>query len=1146
MAQSTDTPAPNTIEQSSIAWTIPTDQIMPVTTVWCGISTAFHNKVNRTGNKKAFSESFRPQKPTPADLVEHILRGGAWTPNRFGGNGRTKAAFVSGQILALDFDNAEEIAVMDATGQVVKQRNGKPLTQEIKRTIGYASTEAIKSDEFVSRFATLVYASPSSTPDWNKTRVVFILSEPVSGAGRWEALQRGLMRYFARWYPDAQCKDTARLYYGSTNQTDIPLINQGAVLPLSVAALLTTDEALDEYLERAQPPMPRVVVTGAKGERLAQRIYESLLDNIAGAGADRHKVIMDNVRAMAGYAAAGVPGFNAAAIERDAIGVCGTNGYQAKVGLNEVTRIVRDAIKQGGANPLTLTLPADQPKTRKPQATRRAEAGNTEVETVNPLAWKPTRHKPLTNAHRINTPYLTSEHIQTTKNTIAVISDMGTNKTGVAVDISQGADKVLIISPLVRLTESAARRFGTEVYNDGTGTNARWTGVELLNMPKLAITPHSLFKLMVLGIPLPCYDVLVIDEYMATIAALYSPLIPDYRRLIIYKVLKQLIRQAGRVIVMDAHLTDDALEFIRALRGADNVYTLENTYQRPRSSARVYEHKSRAIADAEALINEQSGRAVVIATNSRKEAKKLAQYLSDQYGAASGICIHSENAELEKQADFIRHMADRVNGYRWVIYTPTIGSGVDVSRDSTGAVVRVRAIVGLFMAGTGRRGTTATEMHQQLNRCRFADELLIYIQRRVNQLDINVETLTEHGIKNAEINGRLIADFNEAGIPTLSPEKRKFHRLEAIIQAQRNRSMNNVYADFMTLLTGCQSIDYVYGKDDAMHEALQIVQTMQTEAEKELTLTAPALPPEKLENIPAATRTDEHYAGVTRWQIERVAGIEPITPTLYDLLHTPDNRRRLERLRDLTQGTYQEALERDQHERSDTGKTLLGGGNHAQLFSLYMALFKALGLDSGLAGEIAPAWTPDDLSTALEQVLPENGSEPRHTILTRLFERRGDYSEKPVRVIKYLFEHIGLKLTTKRTGRAKDRQNTYALDSNLLTAMLALAQTSRARWEADRAGFTAPAEAAPCTTNTESIYIPESRDFGTPDELEGVTLPTLPPGSVVLVLPCGLSGSVVNPFSSGYRAEVVNGIIETVQAARLAQGETITADYTDG
>jgi hypothetical protein len=606
------------------------------------------------------------------------------------------------------------------------------------------------------------------------------------------------------------------------------------------------------------------------------------------------------------------------------------------------------------------------------------------------------------------------------------------------------------------------------------------------------------------------------------------------------------------------------------LRGADTVYTLEKTYQRDRGAAHVYEHKSRLIKDAEALINEGSGRAVVIATNSKKQAKALEKYLAGKYGAESGICVHSENAEHPRQSDFIRHMADRINGYRWVIYTPTIGSGIDVSRDSAGRVVQVRAIVGLFMAGDGRRGTTATEMHQQLNRCRFADELLIYVQRRFNQLDTDVNTLTERGIKNAEENGRLLtADFDENGIPVLSPEKRKIHRLEAIMQAQRNRSMTNVYADFMTLLTGCKALDYVYGKDAPTDETMKAVAAEQAQLEKELTLIAPALSPEEFEAIPAADRNPEHSAGVVRYQIEKISGITPITPDLYDLLHAPDDRRRLERLRDLTQGTYREALERDGHDRGDTGKTLLRAGNNAQLFNLYCELFDALGLEDGLTPAAGCTWTADNLTIALDKVLPDTESETRRARLKRLFERRDDYSDNPFKVIQHLFAHIGLKFYSDRKGRGEQRQMVYRLDSDRLTQMLALAETSRARWEADHTAD----NTAECTTNqcvdnilkhgnmvqpradTHSANVatvptmpatPAPQTASHKLDMKPVQLPALHPVAVALNIPGSSKGSVLNPFSEGYRAEVLNTVIETVRAARVAQHEPDESDgYTD-
>lgn len=139
----------------------------------------------------AFGSSFYPATLTPLQLAEHIQQGRAFTLGYFNSNRRTKATFVSSQLLALDLDNC-------------------PL-----------DTDQIADDPFIRQYAYLIYRTPSYTPEIPKHRVLFVLDEPVTGnhaVTRWEAMQKGLLRHMAHLNPDSACKDAARLFYGSTQR----------------------------------------------------------------------------------------------------------------------------------------------------------------------------------------------------------------------------------------------------------------------------------------------------------------------------------------------------------------------------------------------------------------------------------------------------------------------------------------------------------------------------------------------------------------------------------------------------------------------------------------------------------------------------------------------------------------------------------------------------------------------------------------------------------------------------------------------------------------------------------------------------------------------------------------------------------------
>jgi hypothetical protein len=171
------------------------------------LSNAFHNKTIIQGDTRAFGNSFEPCEVTISDFVKHVGEGRAFTLGYFQGNTRRKETFISGQLLGLDLDNGVSVA------------------------------DALKHPS-IAQFALLVYATPSSTPEHPKTRVIFVLSEAVEGFEQWEALQIALLQEFADLEPDEKCKDAARLFFGSDQ--DGAHINLKARLPLSIAQTLPT------------------------------------------------------------------------------------------------------------------------------------------------------------------------------------------------------------------------------------------------------------------------------------------------------------------------------------------------------------------------------------------------------------------------------------------------------------------------------------------------------------------------------------------------------------------------------------------------------------------------------------------------------------------------------------------------------------------------------------------------------------------------------------------------------------------------------------------------------------------------------------------------------------------------------------------
>lgn len=144
-----------------------------------------------------FNASFENYEATIPAMAYMIDDGRAFT-TWHAHNWRQTDNFICGQHLGIDFD-----------------------------TLGVAS---VLAEPFVQRYAALVYATPSSTPEAPRSRALFVLDTPIMQAANYTAAASALIWSFGG-SADRQCKDAARFFYGSLASMPTRLDN---VLPLAV------------------------------------------------------------------------------------------------------------------------------------------------------------------------------------------------------------------------------------------------------------------------------------------------------------------------------------------------------------------------------------------------------------------------------------------------------------------------------------------------------------------------------------------------------------------------------------------------------------------------------------------------------------------------------------------------------------------------------------------------------------------------------------------------------------------------------------------------------------------------------------------------------------------------------------------------
>ena len=296
-----------------------------------------------------FNMTFQNTHLTLPKLLAAISEGYAWTaphlhkrhhrPTPTNPHYRTtyrvKANVVGSQLLALDSDTGDERSQFDT----------------------------LLADPFIGQYAGLLHASASSTPTMPRTRIVFLLDQPLERNAYEHALRALLHRYP---FCDQSVNHAAVVFYGAqdcayhlTGQT-LPLAALERELLLPYVAFLEK-----EWQQRLTERQARLAVYGSQEQpspdqaaRYIQALYDNLLSELAqtepGAGL-RHGRLYAAAVTLGGLESAP---WRPADSYRPAQAVAGllqaavANGYVADYGEDDALRTIENGLTRGALRPL--------------------------------------------------------------------------------------------------------------------------------------------------------------------------------------------------------------------------------------------------------------------------------------------------------------------------------------------------------------------------------------------------------------------------------------------------------------------------------------------------------------------------------------------------------------------------------------------------------------------------------------------------------------------------------------------------------------------------------------------------------------------------------------------------------------------------
>lgn len=161
-----------------------------------------------------FNDSFECLTLAPHEIANLIYKGYSFTTWHEGR--RSLANFTCGQHVAIDMDTGD----------------------------GRSAIDTLLLHPWVRMYASLIYTTPSHTPEAPRARVLLLLDKPIDNADAYGEIVQFVMTQFDD--PDTSCKDASRFFYGSMNCEMAMLDN---VLPLTQLRRLY---AIDRRVNRRQ------------------------------------------------------------------------------------------------------------------------------------------------------------------------------------------------------------------------------------------------------------------------------------------------------------------------------------------------------------------------------------------------------------------------------------------------------------------------------------------------------------------------------------------------------------------------------------------------------------------------------------------------------------------------------------------------------------------------------------------------------------------------------------------------------------------------------------------------------------------------------------------------------------------------------
>jgi hypothetical protein len=424
---------------------------------------------------------------------------------------------------------------------------------------------------------------------------------------------------------------------------------------------------------------------------------------------------------------------------------------------------------------------------------------------------------------RVNVKYL-SDAVELPESGLVVLSsDMGTGKTELLRRWRKKYPQARFLnnSHRVNLLKNLAQRLETEMYSE-----LGYKG--LAEATALSITIDSLHKLNTQFLEYGC--VFIDEACQSLLHLLHSKTCKEHRAEIL-EILEYIVSKAKLVVIADAHMDDITVAFFLAMRAnGEKPIIIKNDWRNGDRQIFWYEGKDSSSITAQIAAALMNGQKILVASDSKRYIQKLERLLQNQHHAkvetqlnpnsAPGLkiwSIHSGNSGSSENVIFIKNISTAVKEVDALLYSPSLGTGVDMCEQ------HFDLVFGVFHA----KSQTATECAQQLYRYRLNVPIHIWVAPRpqMGYQETNAHKIEQNLLQSNEVTAFLLRIDRVTG--QRGVEKDWALQTYCQLQATRNFSINNLREDLSNLLKEMGNIIIPVGGENDRQTLEKLKQTAQ-------------------------------------------------------------------------------------------------------------------------------------------------------------------------------------------------------------------------------------------------------------------------------------------------------------------------------